>query len=302
MLLFFIFGSTMSSIISHAGQAGVQDLSRLVGARIEALAHNATLQALAHEFAAFPLGCSLLGNKGLNGPWTKYLIRTTASINPQESRLLQVPSVRATRERFDIFQKQQQRFVKPGAMVASIPCGVMDDWLSCPNLPEGVSLIGVDADQASLEIVRSSSSGRNIDLRRGDAWDLQMAVECDVITSNGLNIYEEDDARVTELYKNFFRALKPGGILITSFLTPPNSGWLPGGLEESVWKGELAWQKMVFTEVLGVNWQHFRAAETTRGQLEAAGFTNIEFTYDKQRIFPTVVAQRPEVEPDKIQT
>lgn len=42
-----------------------------------------------------------------------------------------------------------------------------------------------------------------------------------LIASNGLNIYEPEDDRVIQLYRGFHDALKPGGVLITSALTPP---------------------------------------------------------------------------------
>jgi hypothetical protein len=54
--------------------------------------------------------------------------------------------------------------------------------------------------------------------------------EFTLLISNGLNVYEPDDEKVTELYQQFFKALMLGGILVTSFLTPspnidPNYEW-----------------------------------------------------------------------------
>ncbi|MDP9196255.1 MAG: class I SAM-dependent methyltransferase [Pseudomonadota bacterium] len=106
----------------------------------------------------------------------------------------------------------------------------------------------------------------------------------DAISSNGLNIYEPDDARVVQLYARFFRVLKPGGTLVTSFLVPPP--WPLANGEH------LKKQKAVFADILQVQWQHFRTEDQTRKQLKNAGFRDCVFLYDSRHMFPTVVAHR----------
>ena len=112
-----------------------------------------------------------------------------------------------------------------------------------------------------------------------------------MVTSNGLNIYEADDARVTALYQEFFEILKPGGALVTSFLTPPPA--LGGTTWKNVNMLDATKQRILFGTIIGVNWQHFRAEQTTRMQLEAAGFVHVEIIYDTQGVFPTVIAKKP---------
>ena len=111
----------------------------------------------------------------------------------------------------------------------------------------------------------------------------------DIITSNGLNIYQPNDEKVIDLYKKFYQALKPGGILITSFLTPP-----PSISTESTWKNfdlsDALKQKVLFSDIIQVNWQTFRTEAQTRLQLAKAGFKTIEFINDSCSIFPTVTA------------
>ncbi|WP_426908146.1 SAM-dependent methyltransferase, partial [Serratia bockelmannii] len=53
-----------------------------------------------------------------------------------------------------------------------------------------------------------------------NAWELKEKIAFDVITSNGLNMYESDQVRLVALYRRFFEALNPGGTLLLSFLTP----------------------------------------------------------------------------------
>ena len=125
------------------------------------------------------------------------------------------------------------------------------------------------------------------DFHRSNAWKLsKFEGRFNVITSNGLNIYVADDEKVIALYKEFFRALKLGGTLITSFLTPL-----------SVWKDvnpdDAAKQRMLFLTIIGVMWQNLRSEETTIAQLREAGFVNIRVIYDSRRMFLTVVAIKP---------
>ena len=88
----------------------------------------------------------------------------------------------------------------------------------------GVTLIGIDIDEESLAAARLADAyglARVASFVCEDAWSLTANGAYDLLASNGLSIYEPTDARVTSLYRAFARALKPGGTLVTSFLTPP---------------------------------------------------------------------------------
>jgi len=117
----------------------------------------------------------------------------------------------------------------------------------------------------------------------------------DLISSNGLTIYEADEDRVSELYRIFWRALKPGGKLVTSFLTPPPSlspqcEWKSDKIDEH----DLLMQKIIFVDIIEAKWQCYRSSEQIEKQLQAAGFKEIEFIYDEAKLFPTVVAYKIE--------
>lgn len=155
-------------------------------------------------------------------------------------------------------------------------------------------MIGIDLDEKSLDLAREKSHQLNIsnvEFIQNDAWEINNNEQFDIITSNGLNIYEPDDDKVIALYRKFYSALKPEGILITSFLTPP-----PTISKESPWKNvnpqDALKQKVIFSDIIGVTWQAFRTEDTTRAQLETAGFQVLEVIYDSQGIFPTVVAKK----------
>ena len=115
----------------------------------------------------------------------------------------------------------------------------------------------------------------------------------DLISSNGLNIYEPDDAKVTELYVQFYQALKQGGKLVTSFLTCRPSSSSPSPCEWdflNINQKDLLLQKTLFMDVIDAKWQCFRSSEQTKKQLHEAGFRDIRFIYDMARMFPTAVA------------
>lgn len=115
------------------------------------------------------------------------------------------------------------------------------------------------------------------------------------MTSNGLNIYEPDDERVTALYRVFFDMLKPGGWLVSSFLTPPSaispqSPWNAEAIDQTA----LALQRLLLVRIVEAKWNAFRTHTQTVRQLQEAGFEDIRFVDDRARMFPTVVARKAE--------
>jgi hypothetical protein len=113
----------------------------------------------------------------------------------------------------------------------------------------------------------------------------------DLLTSNGLNIYEQDDRKVTQLYKTFYTALKPNGVLVTSFLTPspwldPTSPWEMNIINQS----DLLRQKIIYSYIVQPKWQAYRTETKTIEQLKEAGFRDVQIIYDEYKMFPAVLA------------
>jgi SAM-dependent methyltransferase len=254
---------------------------------------------LLNQLYAFEFGRFLLEHKGLNGYWTAYAILhgpRKKGLPPLEQWILHhAPVLKATRERFQIFRRQLQKHLKSHMTMASIPCGLMDDLLGLDyTKASDVTLVGVDLDLESLSFARANAEQygyKNVLFLEKDAWNLEVAECYDIITSNGLNIYQPDDEKVVTLYQEFYKALKKDGILITSFLTPP-----PALSPESTWKNYVAAdalkQKAIFADIIQAGWQTFRTEDQTRQQLEKAGFTVVDIIYDTQGMFPTVVAKK----------
>jgi SAM-dependent methyltransferase len=267
---------------------------------------------IVEEMANCPYGQFLLKNRGLDGYWADYMMihpktgRITGT-DPQGRRFTNVekilfdkcPSFLATQQRAICFANIIQRYVKENAVFASLPCGFLRDllWLDYKDI-KNFRLVGIDIDEKMLvgakQLAEEHGLSAHVELCQEDAWNLPFQECFTLLTSNGLNIYEPDDEKVTELYCQFFKALAPGGVLLTSFLTPPpdilaNSERDTNNINQE----DMLLETIIFADVLESKWRCFRSSSTTLSQLEAAGFKEIEFIYDKARIFPTVIAHKP---------
>jgi ubiquinone/menaquinone biosynthesis C-methylase UbiE len=173
-------------------------------------------------------GKLIFTGKGLDGEITQFLINGAISESNPIIRWIcdKAPTFLATRERFGIFRAEAQKRLANSMHLASVPCGVMDDLLTLHLSDlQRISFSGIDLDEKSLTLAaaNANSKGRSniCNFSQSNAWDLcTFDGSFDILTSNGLNIYEPDDTKVTALYTQFFNVLKPGGILIASFLTP----------------------------------------------------------------------------------
>lgn len=252
----------------------------------------------------FSLGRFLLANGGLNGYWTDYILtfpmreesEDKLSDSLEKFLLQEAPTLLATQQRFQIFLKENQKAVHSGATLACVPCGLMGELLNLDfNHVNDMTLVGIDIDQESLSLAEQKANAMQFQgqccFEQVDAWSMNQTDYYDLISSNGLNIYEPNLKKVKDLYRIFFRALKPGGRLVTSFLTPP-----PMVTSDCEWDFEqinqahLLKQKVIFSDILAVKWQCFMSSDVMRTLLDELGFSSIEIIYDRARLFPTVVA------------
>lgn len=265
-----------------------------------------------NQLANFDFGRFVLQHQGVNAYWTHYMLthpwfgKKTGKNNRGESfswmedfLLNRAPLLLATQERFEIFLKENQKVVADNAKLACIPSGMMGEllYLNFDNIKQ-IELIGVDYDPQALidakTLAEDQSLSHHISLLQRDAWNLSVENQYDLISSNGLNIYEPDPVKVKELYRQFYLALKPGGKLVTSFLTFP-----PMLTDHCEWDmsvinmQDLATQKTVFVDIIGVKWQQcYQSSEQAMEQFESLNFKDIKFIYDKAKMFPTVIAYK----------
>ena len=290
----YSYGEMLAGIRSRLREAG-----DLPGATVDQQI------SLLDDLSSVELGRFLLENRGLNAHWTHRLVtyrpgsQPAGSMSALEHRIFEtLPAVLATRERFGIFRQQLQALLKSNLVLASVPCGFMGDLLLLDyERHADIAIVGIDLDHEALDgalvLAKERGLAERVSLRREDAWISGVQNEFDVLTSNGLNIYEPDDSRVIALYRSFFDALRPGGTLVTSFLTPPptlslESPWNLGEVDQE----SLALQHLMFVRIIEARWSVFRTHAQTMAQLESAGFMNIEFIDDRARMFPTVIARK----------
>ncbi len=266
---------------------------------------------LLQELAEFPFGRFLIVNQGINGCWTDYFLTfpwhgaktglnsAGEPLSKLERFLLEnAPAVLATQQRFQIFLRENQKIVQNGHKLASIPCGLFGEllYLDYSGITD-ISLQGIDLDADGLEAARENIQQHQLSqyahLYQKDAWHLDIHNQFNLISSNGLNIYEPDDEKVLKLYSQFYTALTDGGILVSSFLTYP-----PALTDQCEWDmtkinlNDLLLQKIIFSDIIGVKFQCYRSTEQTCQQLSNVGFKTSQVIYDNAKIFPTVVAMK----------
>lgn len=257
----------------------------------------------------FPLGCHLIMHRSFSSYWTDYLmsypnhedanLHQTKSLNLIETFILKHSLfVNGWKESFQLFQKLMQTKLKDGITLASIPCGEMRDILSLDysNISH-FKILGLDLDflvvASAKRFCLKTNFSRNIKVIQGDAWQLPYDMKFNLISSCGLNIYEGNRKRNLDLYREFYRVLEPGGILIIGFLTYP-----PWDSEASEWKLEgvshqhLVLERTLFSDILNLECKKFRSSDEFKTDLNCVGFGNICLYYDKHCIFPVAIAQK----------
>lgn len=296
---------------SHLNAAIQQMKERIIKEGDKSHVTVETQLQILQELSQFEFGQFLIKNQGIDGYWTHYMLthpwfgRKTGlnnsgkPLSPMECFLLdKAPTMLATQQRFEFFLQENQKAICNGATVASIPCGMLGEllYLDFKDI-NNIQLIGIDLDPVALSDAKTLANKLNLDnftkLICGNAWKLNIQDECDLISSNGLNIYEPDDDKILDLYQQFHTALKKGGKLVTSFLTypphlSPQCEWTLNKINQE----DLLLQRIIFSDILNAKFQCFRSSQQTKEQLELAGFRNIYFLYDKAHIFPTVVAEK----------
>jgi len=260
-----------------------------------------TLELL-HQLKQFELGRFLLHNRGLNGYWTAYIFQHAYGKQPEtalESWLLNKSLLIQARERFHRFKVELAQHVREGVHLASIPSGLMDDLLQLDYRGiQDFRLTGIDVDVQSLELARQNARKRELEARcqflQRDAWKLDIHDEFDVISSNGLNMYEPNPQRLIELYRNFHTALRAGGHLIMSFLTPPPAGDPRSGAWEAYETApeDLIIERALFGDIIQANYLNFSSEQEIRAQLETVGFTVERVNYSRKGVLPIIIARK----------
>lgn len=304
--------SSTSSLISHCISTETLDLCvQKITERIMQQGDKPYVSVkyqldLLQQLREFDFGKFLICHQGINGYWTNYMLtypwhknEIGHQLSPMERFILErAPIMLATQQRFEIFLQCNQKEVKEKAVLACIPCGMMGELLYLDyKTIHSIQLVGVDYDDNALNDAKLLAEEKKlmpwVTLEQGDAWQLKAQDAFDLISCNGLTIYEPNDLKLMDLYQLFYKTLKSGGKLVTSFLTPPpmlaeHCEWNLSKINEE----HLLLQKIIFVDILDAKFQCYRSSLQTKKLLESAGFKQIEFVNDDARLFPTVMAYK----------
>lgn len=264
-------------------------------------------EILFEELIKSELGQFILEHKGFNAYWTEYV----CSYPDYKKQGKKIPSNlfelfvleksllgRATQERYQIFKQVIQKYFKNGVRFASLPCGLMSDFLllDCTGI-EDFKFIGLDLDNIALEQAKANALIKGLqqycEFYQVDAWKIEFYKKFDLMVSNGLNIYEQDDNKIISLYQRFFESLNNTGVLIVSTITPS-----PLESNESSWnmnlinQEDLHLQKIIFQDILEVKFQARRSIQKTIEQLKEARFSEFEILPDSLGMFVTIIAHK----------
>ena len=190
----------------------------------------ARLESRLSELAATPIGRFILVNGGLNGYWTNYLAgigcdfiqnktkpRTFA--NDTEEYIV-AASAEMRGEHELLLRKIIGPILKPGCVVASVPCGLMSEILLAADHFDGVKLYAIDIDKGNFDLIREKYGDRLVGNEfhplEMNALTLEFDCTFDLITCLGFVMYLKEES-FPNFFSRIYRALKPGGRLLLSF-------------------------------------------------------------------------------------
>lgn len=151
--------------------------------------------------------------------------------------------------------------------------------LNLAHYPDGVRLTGVDWSPAMLAIARRRAGelGHDVDLRRGDAQDLEFpdASFDTVVSTFSLCAIPDDRLALREMA----RVLRPGGLLL-----------LADHVEAARWDARAA-QRLIELVTVPLSGEHFRRRPSNH--VWAMGFTVEEHQRFKLGIVERLAARKP---------
>ncbi len=259
---------------------------------------------LVDQLTQFEFGRHMLVHKGtLDAYWNYYWIRHNLSPFPNLSTLEKfmlekTPYAKAGFQVFKTIQRILQERLKEGVLFASIPSGVMADLLTLDFTGlKRFELVGVDIDLKANRYAQDLAFERgltgHVHFYERDAWKLGLKETCDGIVCEGLSYYERDETKQADLYRQLYEALKKGGFLLLTFLTPP-----PGMYHRCEWLldkislEDALLQRIVYFDVLDSSWQTYCTTDQIRHFLKNAGFKDIQIVYDEAKLMPIAIGSK----------
>ena len=191
----------------------------------------ARLEQRLNELATIPTGRYMLVNGGWNGYWTNHLacvgcdaILSTTRLykfsNETEEYLIKWFAGKRGEHEL-LLRSIIGPLLKPGCVVASVPCGLMSEVLLATHHFWGVKLYAIDIDKTNFDLIREKYGdrlfGNEFHPLEMDALTLDFECAFDLITCLGFVMYLKEE-RFPYFLSRLYRALKPGGRVLLSFL------------------------------------------------------------------------------------
>ena len=117
------------------------------------------------ELASFPLGRFAIVNDGGNGYWTNFL--ANGEYKTIQSRQLNESEeffygwfAEARQEQENLLGEIIKPLIKPGASMASVPCGLISEILLATDKFENVKLYAIDIDKTNFDLIREKYGDR----------------------------------------------------------------------------------------------------------------------------------------------
>lgn len=269
-------------IVSHGIFSSYDEAVAEIKSRI---ADDKHLNKLLIELEGCPFGRFLIQNRGLDAYWTKRVTENKGNyFNDFEHRLVTEPlAFVATQFRSLVF-KNNVADLKDNSYIMSVPAGLLPEFTKDLVLAKNFKIDAYDLDSRCIDQTELSKLA-NVEYIIADIFKVDIKNQYDAVVSNGLNIYLESDEKVSEFYNIIAKSLKPGGILITSFLKDSSEQDF-----SVVDKDQLAFTKDVFADILNIGWKKTHKEAEFYQILLKAGLVVKEIIYDNQKAFPTVIA------------
>jgi len=207
-------------------------------------------------------------------------------------------TVLALRESFATLKRITQNLLHNNINIAAVPCGMMDILLTLDYRGfNNFTLTGIDSDPNSLlqacHFAQKSNLMHATSLILSDIKDLKLTNQFDLITSfaNTPHIGQNTKDAIA-FYTSLCQALKPGGVLATTFRTPsPDQKDCPWDMTK-LDSSDLIIDHIYSTEIINGKWLKSFTVPQMADIFEQAGFDEMEIIFDRTRMYPTAILKK----------
>lgn len=191
----------------------------------------------------------------------------------------------------------KEMFVKDGHDVLDVCCGTGDWTIQLAKKAPGAHVTGLDFSENMLEVAKSKVSDYgNISLLQGNAMDLPFEQNTFNFVTIGFGLRNLADYK--QAIDEFYRVLKPGGVLVILETSIPDNGIVSKGFDFYFGKimpklgGVIAGRTKEY-EWLYESTSKFLTKHELKNMIRSAGFTNVKILSHTLGTAATHIAYKP---------